>query len=138
MSKRAIRVLLSTVIIGGSLTALMITTLSESARYFKHVDEVMPNADAWYGRSLRLHGYVDKAEHRPGTMDYRFIVHHQGHSVLANYTGFVPDNFRDGMEVVLTGTLRPDGFHVEPNGILGKCPSKYEEAQKYNGTSGTQ
>jgi cytochrome c-type biogenesis protein CcmE len=135
MSKRALRVLLSVVVVGGALTALMVSTLGEDARYFKHVDEVMPNASAWHGKNLKLHGYVEKAEHRKGTLEYRFTVQHQGHSVLATYTGFVPDNFKDGMEVILTGTLTPDGFRVDPDGILGKCPSKYEEtAPKYGAT----
>ena len=29
----------------------------------------------------------------------------------ASYTGIVPDTFKDDSEVVLTGTLTPDGFH---------------------------
>ena len=34
----------------------------------------------------------------------------------------------EGAEVVLKGRLTPDGgFHTDPNGILAKCPSKYEE-----------
>jgi hypothetical protein len=28
--------------------------------------------------------------------------------------------------VVLKGTLSPDGFHVAPDGVMAKCPSKYE------------
>jgi hypothetical protein len=27
---------------------------------------------------------------------------------------------------VLKGQLHPDGFFVEPNGVMAKCPSKYE------------
>jgi hypothetical protein len=27
---------------------------------------------------------------------------------------------------VLKGTLTSEGFHVEPNGVMAKCPSKYE------------
>ena len=47
-------------------------------------------------------------------------------SSTATYTGIVPDTFKDGAEVVLTGRLGPDGFQVEPNGVTAKCPSKYE------------
>ena len=47
-------------------------------------------------------------------------------SSTASYTGIVPDTFKDEAEVVLKGTLSPDGFTVEPNGVMAKCPSKYE------------
>jgi hypothetical protein len=30
---------------------------------------------------------------------------------------------------VLKGRLTPQGFHTDPNGIMAKCPSKYEEAK---------
>ena len=138
MSKRVVRVILSVVIIGGSLGAVMMSSLREEARYFKNVDEVMPQPQAWYGKNLKLRGFVENPLHRPGSLDYRFTVKHGDHSVLASYTGLVPDNFKEGAEVVLTGRLAPDGFHVEPNGIVGKCPSKYEEqgaaAKKTSGT----
>jgi hypothetical protein len=31
---------------------------------------------------------------------------------------------------VLTGRLTPAGFHTDPNGVMAKCPSKYESAKK--------
>jgi cytochrome c-type biogenesis protein CcmE len=129
MSRRAVRILLSVLVIGGSLGAVMATTLRDEARYYKYVDEVMPQPDAWYGKKLKLHGYVANPLHRPGTFDYQFTVTRGDHSVVAHYTGVVPDSFKDGAEVVLTGTLGPNGFQVEPKGIVGKCPSKYEEAK---------
>jgi cytochrome c-type biogenesis protein CcmE len=36
----------------------------------------------------------------------------------------VPDTFKNDSEVVLEGTLGPDGFHA--TGMTAKCPSKYE------------
>jgi len=43
----------------------------------------------------------------------------------ASYRGVVPDTFKEGAEVVLTGRLSPHGFDVDPNGVIAKCPSKY-------------
>ena len=60
------------------------------------------------------------------SLEYRFQVQSNGRVVPATYTGIVPDTFKDEAEVVLKGTLRADGFHVEPNGVMAKCPSKYE------------
>jgi cytochrome c-type biogenesis protein CcmE len=136
MSSRAVRILLSVVIIGGSLGAVMITTLRDDARYYKYVDEVMGEPQAWYGKPMKLHGYVADPRKKAGTLDYWFIVKRGDHSVPVTYTGFVPDNFKDGAEVILTGTLGPEGFKVERDGIVGKCPSKYEE-QKAVGPRGS-
>ncbi len=49
--------------------------------------------------------------------------------VRASYSGVVPDTFKDGAEVVLKGRLSGDGFEVEPNGVMAKCPSKYESSK---------
>ena len=47
--------------------------------------------------------------------------------INAAYTGIVPDTFQDGSEVVISGELDPHGgFTVSPNGVMAKCPSKYE------------
>ena len=130
MSKKMIRVLLAVLVIGGAFTALLATTLRDDAQYFKHVDEVMPSASKWYNKTLQLHGFVvaDSIQRRPNTLDYRFKVKNGESEVLANYTGVVPDTFKDGAEVVLKGRLSEAGFQVEPNGVTAKCPSKYSPA----------
>ena len=131
MTTRATRAIISFLVIGGAVVALLATTMRDSAAYFKHVDEVMPEASSWYGRTLQLHGFVEEGSilRRPNTLDYRFTVKNGDSVVLANYTGVVPDTFKGGAEVVLKGRLAADGFHVEPNGVVAKCPSKYEAAQ---------
>jgi cytochrome c-type biogenesis protein CcmE len=127
MSKKAVRVLLSTFVIGGALTMLLYTTVSEGAQYYKHVDEVSVDPQAWYGKKLQLHGYVvDKSiKRRPDSLDYQFDIQNNGKVIKASYTGVVPDTFKDGSEVVLKGRLDASGFAVEPDGVLAKCPSKY-------------
>ena len=130
MTAKTTRVLVSVLVIGGAVVALLATTMRESAHYYKYVDEVMPNATQWYGENLQLHGYVEDGSilRRPNTLDYRFTVKRGDSVVLASYTGVVPDTFKGGAEVVLKGRLAADGFHVEPNGVVAKCPSKYEAA----------
>jgi len=63
---------------------------------------------------------------KPDTLEYRFKVENNGAVIDAEYTGIVPDTFQDGSEVVITGQLGPHGFIVAPNGVMAKCPSKYE------------
>ncbi len=83
-------------------------------------------------RRMNLHGFVvdGSIEKRPNSLDYRFKVKNGDQTVTATYTGTVPDTFKDGAEVVLTGTLASDGFHVKRNGVTAKCPSRYDPDQQ--------
>jgi cytochrome c-type biogenesis protein CcmE len=42
------------------------------------------------------------------------------------YTGNVPDPFREGREVQVTGTLKNGVFEGERNSLVTKCPSKFK------------
>ena len=53
------------------------------------------------------------------------------HSVPVVYTGVVPDPFRDGREVIVTGALRDGAFVGEKDSLVTKCPSKFKN--KKNG-----
>lgn len=127
MSKKTVRVSLSAAIVVSALTFLMYTSISEGAEYYKYVDEVMAEPDQWYGKRLRVHGYVlGDPEVNPATLQYRFTVQANGQTVKAFYTGVVPDTFKKDAEVVLKGTLTPEGVMVEKDGVMAKCPSRYE------------
>jgi cytochrome c-type biogenesis protein CcmE len=128
MKTKALKIFATALVLTASLGGLMYTSLAEGTEYYKHVDEVMVDPAAWHGKKLQLHGYVvDKSiMRRPDSLDYIFQVQSNGHVVNARYTGVVPDTFKDGSEVVIKGQLGPDGFHVAPNGVMAKCPSKYE------------
>ena len=128
MSSRSIKILATVVIIAGALGGLMYTSLAEGTEYYKHVDEVMTQPDQWYGKKLQLHGFVvpNSINRNPKTLDYWFQVQSNGQIVSATYTGVVPDTFKSDSEVVLKGTLSSEGFSVAPNGVMAKCPSKYE------------
>ena len=128
MKHKAVKIGLTSLVLVMSFGGLLYSTLSEGTEYYKHVDEVMGQPDGWYGKKLQLHGYVvpDSIVKRKSSLDYRFQVQSNGQRVTASYTGVVPDTFKSDAEVVLKGTLSPDGFHVAANGVMAKCPSKYE------------
>jgi cytochrome c-type biogenesis protein CcmE len=128
MNSKVLRVGLTTAVLVIAFTGLLWSTLREGTEYYKHVDEVMGQPDAWYGKRLQLHGFIvpDSILRRRDSLDYKFKVQSKGAVVPAYYTGIVPDTFKDDAEVVLKGTLTRDGFTVEPNGVMAKCPSKYE------------
>ena len=131
MNAKAIKIAATAVILVSALAGLLYTTLSDGTEYYKHVDEVMADPGAWQGKRLQLHGFVvdNSILQKPNTLEYRFQIQNNGKVVPASYTGVVPDTFKDGSEVVLKGRLRPNGsFAVDPNGVMAKCPSKYNPA----------
>jgi cytochrome c-type biogenesis protein CcmE len=133
MSHRYIKIGVTAVVLAAAFGGLMWATLQDGTEYYKHVDEVMPSRAEWEGKRLQLHGFVVPGSIlvNPDTLEYRFQVENNGHIVNASYKGVVPDTFKnDGAEVVLKGRLAPDGFHTDPNGIMAKCPSKYEEQRR--------
>jgi cytochrome c-type biogenesis protein CcmE len=130
MNSKTIKILATVFVVTGAIGGLMYTSLAQGTEYYKHVEEVMVDPSAWHGKKLQLHGFVVEKSimRRPDTLDYIFKVQNKGHVVDARYTGIVPDTFKDNSEVVIKGTLGPDGFVVEPGGVMAKCPSKYEAA----------
>jgi cytochrome c-type biogenesis protein CcmE len=49
-----------------------------------------------------------------------------GKALPVHYTGTVPDPFRDGREVIVTGKLENGVFQGERNSLITKCPSKFQ------------
>ena len=128
MKHKAVKFGLTGLVLALAFAGLMYSTLAEGTEYYKHVDEVMGQPTDWYGKKLQLHGYVvpQSVFVNQRTLEYKFKVQSNGKIVDARYTGVVPDTFKDDAEVVLKGTLAHDGFSVERNGVMAKCPSKYE------------
>jgi cytochrome c-type biogenesis protein CcmE len=120
-----------------AFVGLLWSTLQDGTEYFKYVDEVLPQRQVWENKPLQLKGYVVPGSilRKRDSLEYRFKVQNNparasqsGGVVEASYTGIVPDTFKDEAEVVLQGQLTASGFQVKPNGVVAKCPSKYEAA----------
>jgi cytochrome c-type biogenesis protein CcmE len=132
MQHRNIKIALTAVVLVLAFAGLLWSTLREGTEYYKHVDEVMVSPVEWQGKALQLHGFVVPGSImvRKDSLDYKFKVQNNGKVVEASYTGLLPDTFKDDAEVVLKGRLTTEGFHTAPNGVMAKCPSKYEAAKK--------
>lgn len=132
------KIVLSVVVVTGAVGFLLSRSMKEGAEYYKHVDEVMAAPDALRTKRLQVHGNVvnDSIEQVKGTLQYRFKIETGAMSrpaprpaavITATYTGIVPDTFKSGAEVVAKGSLGPDNvLAVVPDGIMAKCPSKYD------------
>lgn len=129
----AIKILASVLVVTGAVGYLLTSSMKQGAEYYKHVDEVTSNIDAWRGKRLQVHGNVvdGSIEQAKGTLLYRFKIESRPPRppavITATYNGLVPDTFKGGAEVVAKGTLTSDNqLAVVPDGIMAKCPSKYD------------
>jgi cytochrome c-type biogenesis protein CcmE len=129
----AIKIVASVAVVTGAVAYLLTSSMKQGAEYYKHVDEVMANVDAWRGKRLQVHGNVvdGSIEQAKGTLMYRFKIESRPPRppavITATYDGLVPDTFKGGAEVVAKGTLTADNqLAVIPDGIMAKCPSKYD------------
>ena len=137
MAHRYIKIGITGLVLASAFGFLMWTTLQNGTEYFKHVDEVVAERQAWEGKALQLHGYVIPGSifRNTNTLEYRFKIQNNpiraekpGNVMTVTYSGIVPDTFKGEAEVVLHGKLSSEGFHTDPNGVIAKCPSKYEAA----------
>src|SRR5262245_47337378 len=132
MTHRYIKIGVTALVLTLAFAGLLWTTLQDGTEYYKHVDEVMSNPTQWEGKPMQLHGFVvpGSIERKRDSFEYRFKLQNNGSVIAASYEGIVPDTFKDESEVVLSGKLSQDGFHTKRDGIMAKCPSKYEASKK--------
>jgi cytochrome c-type biogenesis protein CcmE len=87
--------------------------------------QLLANPDGTYD----VTGKVAQGSVREGEM-LRFEITDRdgGEGVPVVYDGIVPDPFREGREVIVTGSLDGDGVLVaERDSLITKCPSKFQE-----------
>jgi len=130
--KAAVKIVATVLGIGGAVALMLTASISSGSQYYKFVDEVTANADGFRGKKLKVHGVVadGSIEQVKGTLQYRFKIQSKPDrppaSIMATYEGLVPDTFKSGAEVIVQGSLTADNqVAVIPDGIMAKCPSKY-------------
>jgi cytochrome c-type biogenesis protein CcmE len=107
-----------------ALAYLIIIGIQNSAMYYLTAGELLAREDA-IGERVRLGGTVaqDSVHAVSGGTTLHFDVTDGQRSIPVTYQGIVPDAFKPGGDVVVEGTLTPDGFDADV--LLAKCPSKY-------------
>jgi cytochrome c-type biogenesis protein CcmE len=121
--KRKIRLvvaLTAAVVLAGAL----VWTSFGSATEAKSPSQVLGAAP---GRSYEITGKVVPGSVQPGEV-LRFRVRDRDGtaSVPVVYRGAVPDPFRDGREVIVSGRMRDGTFVGERDSLVTKCPSKFK------------
>ena len=101
-------------------TALVYTSFSASTEASKP-SEIEP------GKSYELTGKVVAGSVTETGDELRFRIRDRDgtESVPVSYAGVVPDPFRDGREVIVSGELQQGTFVAERDSLVTKCPSKF-------------
>ncbi len=123
--KRKIRL---AVALGAALflaAALIYTSFSASTEASKP-SQIEP------GRSYELTGKVVKGSISRDGEVLRFRIRDRDGraSVPVSYTGAVPDPFREGREVIVSGELERGTFVAERDSLVTKCPSKFTKDEQ--------
>jgi cytochrome c-type biogenesis protein CcmE len=123
--KRTIRlvVALSTAVV--LAVALIYTSFSASTEA-KEPSQLLAASP---GTSYEMTGRVVKGSvERQGDDGIHFLVEDRdggSRKLPVTYDGTVPDPFRGGREIILTGTVEQGTFVGEPDTLITKCPSKF-------------
>ena len=123
--KRKIRLVVALSVAVLLAVALIYTSFSASTEA-KEPSQLLGAAP---GTSYEMTGKVVRGSvrhHGTDSIDFRVVDRDgKGQSLPVSYTGTVPDPFRGGREIVLTGSLKGGTFVGEPETLITKCPSKY-------------
>ena len=112
------------------VVALSIAVLLASAlvyTIFSASSEAAKPSEIQEGRSYELTGKVvaDSVEREGNELRFRVRDRDGTQSVPVTYAGVVPDPFREGREVIVSGELKNGTFVAERDSLVTKCPSKF-------------
>lgn len=84
------------------------------------------------GKSYELTGKVVKDSVSRSGSELRFSIRDRDGtgSVPVRYAGAVPDPFREGREVIVSGELKGGTFVAERDSLITKCPSKFTKEKR--------
>lgn len=122
--KRKIRLVAALSVAVLLAVALVYTSFSASTEA-KEPSELLAAAP---GTSYEMTGRVVKGsiERDGGGIAFHVVDRDGGGSSLpVTYDGTVPDPFRGGREIILTGSVEGGTFVGEPDTLITKCPSKF-------------
>lgn len=113
--------------VAGAVGMLLAGGLQDGVVYFLTPTEVVARGTGAVDRPLRLGGQV-----KPGSvtwnaeaLDLRFVVQDSAGEVPVASSGAPPAMFRDGIGVVVEGSMRPDGTFESTN-LMVKHSNEYQ------------
>jgi len=127
MNKRSKRkLLIFGVVFGVALaTVLGLTAFQENLLYFYSPTQVAAG-EAPKGHTFRVGGLVvdGSVKREPDSLKMQFDVTDNAETMTVEYSGILPDLFREGQGIVAMGRLQTDGKFVAQE-VLAKHDEKY-------------
>lgn len=126
--KRKLRLIISfaaAVLLAAALVYVSFTASSQA----KSPSEVLA-AQAAAGTSYELFGVVVDGSVERDSETLKFVMADRDNpdsTIAVTYSGTIPDPFREGREVIVTGELVDGTFVAQRDSLITKCPSKFEE-----------
>jgi cytochrome c-type biogenesis protein CcmE len=98
---------------------------------FSAASEAAKPSELREGKSYELTGKVvnDSIDRSGDELRFRIRDRDGTESVAVAYTGTVPDPFREGREVIVSGRLEDGTFVAERDSLVTKCPSKFTKEE---------
>jgi len=127
MNKRSRRkVLVIGVLFGVTVAAVLgLTAFQENLLYFYSPTQVIAD-EAPENHSFRIGGLVvdGTVNRKPDSLDVQFDLTDNTETVTVQYTGILPDLFREGQGIVAMGSLQPGGLFIAEE-VLAKHDENY-------------
>jgi len=126
--RRRLTLILIIIIAVAVATALALYALQQNINLFYSPSQVAAG-QVPVNHAFRLGGIVQagSVKHAPDSLQVVFTVTDNKKSVLVNYTGILPDLFREGQAVVVEGKLTTQGT-LQADQVLAKHDEKYMPA----------
>jgi len=124
--KRQIRLVIALTVAVLLAVALIYTSFSAGTEAREPSDVL---AQGPSNETYQLTGEVTDYKRQGSDLEFDITDRDGGTAELpVSYSGVVPDPFREGREVIVTGQLDSDGvFHAEKDSLITKCPSKFAD-----------
>jgi len=127
MNKRSRRkVLVIGVLFGVAVAAVLgLTAFQENLLYFYSPTQVIAG-EAPENHSFRIGGLVvaGTVSRKPDSLAVQFDLTDNTETVTVQYTGILPDLFREGQGIVAMGSLQPGGLFIAEE-VLAKHDENY-------------
>ncbi|MDW7675559.1 MAG: cytochrome c maturation protein CcmE [Bacillota bacterium] len=126
--KAKTKILIAAAIIVVTISGLMVMGISNFSGRMVTIEAVLASDGKLDEKFLRIEGDLvpDSTEWNAAAVELTFQIT-DGERILDVYhNGFQPDNFYEGVEVILEGYYKGDGLFVAET-VQTRCPSTYEE-----------
>jgi cytochrome c-type biogenesis protein CcmE len=127
MTPRRKRLFVVLAILGGVAASVSLAVVASRENIMFYYDpSQIASGQAPLQKRFRIGGMVVKGSvsRKPGDLQVRFVLTDFAHQVPVEYTGVLPDLFREGQGIIAHGTMGPNGAFVADE-VLAKHDEKY-------------